>query len=159
MFGSTLRRENRALTEKLKTKEADLRAARLDCGRERREKAEWNRRAERFGNDRIATERRATRLQITAADLSAQLADWSSHAVDQAELFGRALRVRRTESRRLHAVIGRQSAELRALNERLAAQENQLSMLQAANEAHYRDLAARPAKARVQRGPRLEMAS
>lgn len=165
MFGRTLRRENRRMLAEIDLLKRQLRAARLDCGEERREKAEWSRRADRFGSDRIASEKRATQLQITAAQLSVQLADWSSHAVDQAELFTRAMRARGAESRRLRAVIARQQgevrrahAEVRDMKERLAAQERQLEILQAANEQHYRDLTVRPAKTRVQRARRLDVA-
>lgn len=162
MFGRSrraLRRELRDLQERLDVSKRETRAARLDCGQERRDKAVLARTAEHVGDDRIADAKKLFAAQLAIAARDNQLADWSSLAVGQAELLGRALRVRRAESARLHRVIGRQAGELRDLKGRLAEQEEELAKLQVANEAHYRDLAARPAKARVQRASRLEMAS
>jgi hypothetical protein len=159
VFGRSLRRQIRVLQEQLDISKRETRAARLDCGQERRDKAVFQRAAEHIGDDRVADAKRLFAAQLTIAARDNQLATWSSLAVGHAELLGRALRVRRAESNRLHAVIVRQAGELRDLKERLVAQEEELAKLQTANEAHYRDLAARPARARVQRGARLEMAS
>lgn len=92
MFGSRTRRENKQLRDRNDVLERQLRAARLDCGEERREKSEWHRRAERIGDDRIASEKRLSAAQRTIATRDNELDTWSSIAIVQAERHGRLIR-------------------------------------------------------------------
>jgi chromosome segregation ATPase len=157
MFGRT-RRENRQMHAEIDLLKRQLRTARLNCGEERREREEWAKRAERIGDDRIATARQLTAQRLEQMVATCRADEWSGIAVDQAELFGRAMRVGATRARRLRRAVADRDRQIAALHARLAAQEDQLARLQSANERHYQDLAARPASVRA-RSRKFEVAS
>lgn len=124
MFGSKTRRENRQLHAEIDLLQRQLRASRLDCGEERREKSEWCKRAERFGDDRIATARELAAAKLTIAQHQRELADWSSIAIAQAERHGRLVRA----VVRYRAENGVQAAQIIALTKQLGVPDRAVDL-------------------------------
>ncbi|WP_354643946.1 hypothetical protein [Kitasatospora camelliae] len=140
MFGRKQRRI-RALKVEVADLTRALRLTRQQRDEQRDKTAEWHNRAERFGDDRIASERRLAQHKLgqAAAELRGKA------------LLRRALTAHRAYASRQQRIIQalqtdlrRTAVELRAANERTALQDRQLATLQTANEAHYRDLQQSP---------------
>jgi hypothetical protein len=93
MFGNrALRRELRKADAEIELLTQALRIAHSKTEEQRAQKNEWQARAERFSNDRVAAAQEITRGQLTVAQQQIQLADWSSLAIVQAERHGRLIR-------------------------------------------------------------------
>jgi predicted RNase H-like nuclease (RuvC/YqgF family) len=74
MFGRGSRREIRKLTAEVESLTQALRIARAKVEEQRALKHEWQQRAERFSDDRVAQAREITQLQLAVAGLEAKLA-------------------------------------------------------------------------------------
>ncbi|OKI16535.1 hypothetical protein [Streptomyces sp. CB03911] len=89
MFGKSkaeLRRENDALRETVEEQHRHLRAAGADYALVKRERIEWQQRAERTADDRIADAREMTRLKLLASRLTLELDSLKKKTEAQAEL-------------------------------------------------------------------------
>lgn len=110
-----LRRELRKRDAEIELLEQALRIARHSVEDQREQKHEWQARAERFSNDRVAAAQQMASAKLTIAQQQFQLAAWSSIAIAQAERHGRLLR----------AVV-RHRAELAALQRLSEAEDRRL---------------------------------
>jgi hypothetical protein len=85
-------RRIQALQRKVELLEREKISARSDACEARREMAEWQRRAERFGDDRVRDARQHVETRLAAAGLSLQVDDLTAVCTSQAERLGRVVR-------------------------------------------------------------------
>lgn len=85
-------RRIQALQRKVELLEREKISARSDACEARREMAEWQRRAERFGDDRARDARQHVETKLAAAGMAIQVDDLTAVCASQAGRLGRAVR-------------------------------------------------------------------
>lgn len=82
----------KALNDRVEHLQRELVSSRSDACEARRETAEWQRRAERFGDDRVRDARQHVETKLAAAGLIIQVTDLTGVCARQASRLGRAVR-------------------------------------------------------------------